>query len=103
MPTKKFSLWAEMGISGVQEYAGLFSDRYAEILRGPSGVLKMARVLRREPAAYTSWNMVTLAASSVRWTVTPAAESKADQDAAEFVDQCFQDTITSLASEVQIA
>jgi hypothetical protein len=103
MPTKKFNLYASMGVTGVQEYAGLLSDRYAEILRGPSGIAKMARVLRREPSAYTSWNMVTLAASSVRWTVTPAAESKADQDAAEFVDQCLQDTSTSLASAVQFA
>lgn len=59
---KKLDLFQELGVTGVHELAGMLSDRYAETLHGSQGVVRMARVLRREPAAFTAWNAATLAA-----------------------------------------
>lgn len=103
MPAKKFDLWSSIGVTGVQEYAGILSDRYAETLRGQAGIQKMARVLRREPAAFTSWNMVLLASASARWSVTPAADSKADQDCADFVQSNLDDMSHSWQDAVRFA
>ena len=101
--SKKFDLYAELGTTGVAEFSGKFTDRYAAVLQGQSGIIVMARVLRREPAAFTSWNMVQLAAQGVRWYVPAVSDAKADQDCATFVESCLNDTSSSLASAVRFA
>jgi hypothetical protein len=104
MPAKaKFSIFSELGTSGVPELGGISADRYAESLRGPAGVFKLARVLRREPAAFTAWNMATLAAQPVRWYVTPAADAKADQECADFIQSVLVDMSHSMLSAVQFS
>jgi len=100
---KKFDLWAALGITGVEEYQGILSDRYAETLRGQAGILKMARVLRREPGAFATWSAVGLAASTARWSVVPAADSKADQACADFIQSCIDDMSTSHAGTIRFA
>jgi hypothetical protein len=100
---KRFDIYAELGLIGVAEYSGKLSDRYATVLQGPGGIQKMARVLRREPAAYTAWSMVTLAAKSVHWYVIPTSEAKADQICADFVQSCMTDMSTSWLYAIKFA
>jgi hypothetical protein len=93
----------EQGVTGVPSFNGREADRYLTELQGPEGIQTMARILRREPAAYTVQNAIRLAARQATWKTVPATDAPGDQRAAEFVDQCLEDMSHTLWSSLSFA
>lgn len=85
------NLMTETGVSGVASFNGREADRYLPELQGPAGIQTMARILRREPAAYTVQNAIRLTARQASWNAVPASDAPGDKLAAEFVEQCMND------------
>ena len=97
------NIGTEMGVTGVPSFNGREADRYLTELQGPEGVQTMARILRREPAAYTVQNAIRLTARQAKWKSVPATDSPGDKRAAEFVEQCLEDMSHTLWKAVSFA
>ncbi len=93
----------EMGVTGVPSFNGREADRYLTELQGPEGVQTMARILRREPAAYTVQNAIRLTARQAKWKSVSATDAAGDRRAAEFVEQCLGDMSHTLWKAVSFA
>ena len=85
------NLMTETGVSGVASFNGREADRYLPELQGSAGIQTMARILRREPAAYTVANATRLAARQASWRAVPASDAPGDRAAAEFLESCMDD------------
>lgn len=81
----------EIGTAGVPVFEGREADRYIEELQGSEGIRQLAKILRREPAAYTVNNMIMLSARNAKIRVVGATDKPIDRQAAEFVQQCWND------------
>ena len=97
------NIGTEMGVTGVPSFNGREADRYLTELQGPEGVQTMARILRREPAAYTVQNAIRLTARQAKWKSVPATDAPGDKRAAEFVEQCLEDMSHTLWKAVSFA
>ena len=99
----KLDLMKEIGVAGAPEFSGRFTERYSSRLQGAEGVMLMAEVLRREPAAYSLHNAVLLTAKRSTWKGIPASDAPADLEAAEFLESCLHDMSTTWWRVVQFA
>ena len=87
MPDK---LLGEIGTSGLQQYSGYVQEEYLRELIGERG----RRVIRQMINDYLIGAIlftISMLIRQVQWSVVSASESKEDQEAAEFVDQCRED------------
>jgi len=99
----RIDLFNEYGTSGVPQFAGRLEERYLASLRGPTGIQKMAEILRKEPAAYTAHSLVLLTAAQATWRAVPPTDRPEDREAAEFLEQCLQDMSQSFSRAVRFA
>ena len=67
----KLDLMKEIGVAGAPEFSGRFTERYSSRLQGAEGVMLMAEVLRREPAAYSLHNAVSVSYTHLTLPTTP--------------------------------
>ena len=97
------AIGTETGVTGVPSFNGRETDRYLPELQGPDGMQTMARILRREPAAYTVQNALRLAARQAQWKAVAATDAEPDRRASEFVEQCLGDMSHTLWKAVSFA
>lgn len=95
--------FTEIGATGAPDWQWGLSDRYLEKLRGPGGIDLMAKVLRKEPAAFTLNNAIMLSARQAKWTCIGATDKPGDRRAAAFVEECMNDMSQDWRSVIRFA
>lgn len=102
----------EMGVSGApsgapdtttMNFMGQTSDRYLPELQGPTGIKTMARVLRREPAAYITQRTMSLAARQAEWSVAAGEDTESDDPTVKYLKECMEDMSHSWRNMIQFA
>ena len=81
----------EQGVVGVAQLFGRYQDRFAQSLQGRKGIQKMAPLLRREAACFTTNRIIQLTAGTAEWLVIPVSDDATDVEAAEFVRSLMDD------------
>lgn len=99
MADKKVN-FKQLGVSGLDRHAGYVFEEFLPELRYPRASKVYHEMASNDPVIgailYTSEMLIR----KVHWTVTPASDSDADREAAEFLESCMDDMSMSWASTI---
>ena len=105
MPGNANSLYSEAGSSGLTRFGGYISEEWLKDLQGSRGV-RIFREMRDNDAVIGAFlYAVEMLLRQVTWRVEKGGDSKADEDAATFLEEClddlnvsWQDTLSEILS-----
>lgn len=93
----------EYGRLGQKRFGGTFFEEFLPELRGKRGIAVFYEMSENDDTIGSIMTAIELLIRQVTWRVDPAGPSRADEEAAEFVEQCredMQDTWTDTISEI---
>lgn len=84
-PTTKQSLTTEIGSAGLKHSGGFINEEFLPQLRGTRGRKVYREMAENDPTCGAVLFAMSMMLRQVEWTVTPAVDDEAGEEAAEFV------------------
>lgn len=90
-PRQGFKVTAELGQVGLRRFGGYLQEEFDPDLRGQRGMRRFDEMRRNDPDVGAILWAIEMSFLSVDWTVERAGETPADEEAATFLEQCWDD------------
>lgn len=94
---QSYKLTAEIGRVGNRRFGGYMQEEFDPNLRGQRGMRRFDEMRRNDPDIGAILIAIEMSIQSVPWNTEEGGDSSADQDAAEFLWQCWHDMSMSPA------
>lgn len=97
------SIYNEIGRVGQNRWNGFISEEFLKELQGNRGIEIYKEMSSNDSVIGAILFAIEMMIRQVKWTVMPAAETKIDREAAEFIESCMDDmsqTWTDTISEI---
>jgi hypothetical protein len=83
--------WDEIGTTGLKRSSGWIDEEFLPQLRGKKAVAVYREMSQNDPMIGALLFSIDQLVRNIEWTVKPAGKSKADTEAAKFVESCMDD------------
>lgn len=88
---RNYDRMAEYGRTGLRQYAGILYEEYETKLQGRRGVEIYTEMAESDSVIGSMLFAVEMLLRQAKWSVDPGGDTKADEEAAEFVKSCMND------------
>jgi len=88
MENKNFNIFNDMGLSGLTRFGGTIYEERLKELQGITGVLTYREMRDNDATIGAFLNAIEMLVRRVKWTVERGGDTKQDEIAAEFLEQC---------------
>lgn len=88
---RNYDAMAEYGRSGLRHYAGILYEEYEAKLQGRKGVEIYTEMAESDSVIGAMLFAVEMLLRQAKWSIDPGGDTKADEEAAEFVKSCMDD------------
>jgi len=96
-------VFSEIGTTGLRQFAGNVDEDYDRIFKPLYRKVQLYKEMGDDPIAAAVLMATKMTIRRLSWSVEPAGETRADEQAAEFLDGCMDDMSQSWADAIDNA
>ena len=97
---KGSALFSEMGLSGLRRFSGRVDDEYDRVFKSLNKRVQLFREMGDDPIVASVLQAIKMVIRRASWYFEAGGESKADKEAAEFMNTCLNDMSQSWADTI---